>query len=130
MLKRVRIEVEGEESAAATEMALTKYEHALQVVECQRFDVGGMTETVHAHNHPEPIRTFRTDRPVFKGWNDTGRDYADFELGRQVTDEVIEFDPSLPGYKGRRIVKFTRLDTRMTDPPSENLTAAGIYPPE
>lgn len=109
MLKRVRIEVEGEESAAATEMALTKYEHALQVVECQRFDVGGMTETVHAHNHPEPIR---------------------IELGRQVTDEVIEFDPSLPGYKGRRIVKFTRLDTRMTDPPSENLTAAGIYPPE
>lgn len=31
MLTRIRIEVEGEDSAAATEEALTKYEHALQV---------------------------------------------------------------------------------------------------
>jgi hypothetical protein len=38
--------------------------------------------------------------------------------GREVTDEVIEYDPSLPGYKGRRAVVFRRIDIR-----SQSLTA-------
>lgn len=85
MLKRVRIEVEGEESAAACSMAFDRYEHALHVAEGDRFQIGGRT---------------------------TERDWAQDQLGREVTDEVIEFDPSVPGYRGRRVVRYERLDTR------------------
>jgi hypothetical protein len=33
---------------------------------------------------------------------------------------VIEYDPSLPGYKGRRVVQFKRVDTRGFERASED----------
>jgi hypothetical protein len=112
MLTRIRIEVEGEDSAAATEEALTKYEHALQVTEAQRHGIaygdGGAQYAEH--------------------WKVPGveRDHYNSQLGREVTDEVIEYDPSLPGYKGRRVVCFKRIDTRspaFTEPKTEAATS-------
>jgi hypothetical protein len=99
MLTRIRIEVEGEDSAAACEEALTKYEHVVQLTEMGR------------HN-----RCSVDQETLPQAWNwqqgITGRNFFNSELGREVTDEVIEYDPSHPGYKGRRVVVFRRLDTR------------------
>lgn len=100
MLTRFRIEVEGGDSAAATEAELTKYEHALQWTEASRY------------------RCHRDDKEAkepLPGWHDadvTGRSFFNSELGREVTDEVIEYDPGLPAYRGRRVVRFKRIDTR------------------
>jgi hypothetical protein len=45
---------------------------------------------------------------------------------RQYTPTpVIEFDPSLPGYKGRRVVQFTRIDTRSETRQGTSASAAG-----
>ncbi len=49
-------------------------------------------------------------------------------LQRGVTDEVIEYDASIPGYKGRRVVQFRRVDTR-SDALRE-LLAPGFAAPE
>jgi hypothetical protein len=110
MLTRIRIEVTGEDSAAATEAALSKYEHALQVTEAQRHGIGYVVEPGDERS-PE----FAKD-----GWKQpvAERDFYNQQLGREVTDEVIEYDPSLPGYKGRRVVCFKRLDTRNPTPPA------------
>ena len=118
MLTRIRIEVEGEDSAAATEEALTKYEHAIQVAEADRYGalrMGGCLgeePAEHAEDGP-PIHLAAAARcaPAWKVPT-VGRGFYNEELGREVTDEVIEYDPSLPGYKGRRVVQFRRLDTR------------------
>lgn len=88
MLTRVRIEVSDEDSAGNCEHTLDKYEHELMAFEAGRF-----------------------------GLSLTGGDWKDMSglrelLGREVTDEVIEYDPSIPGYKGRRVVKYMRVDTR------------------
>lgn len=92
MLTRFRIEVEGEDSAGAAEIALAKYEHALQLAEVNRYG--------HAAK--------------FQDWPIEPRErcYHSETLGREVTDEVIEYDPGYPGYKGRRVVRLKRLDTR------------------
>lgn len=95
MLTRVRIEVSGEDSSAAVVAALNKYEHALQVVEADRYRLGSHESL--APDWGTPVRD---------------RDYVHALLGQEVTQEVVEFDPSSPGYKGRRVVKFTRVDTR------------------
>ncbi len=97
MLKRMRIEVDGEDSAAACEAALTKYEHALQVVEARRYGL-------HRSSPSEEVGDWDRE-PV-------DRDFFSWDLGREVTDEVIEYDPSVPGYRGRRVVQFRRIDTR------------------
>lgn len=91
MLTRVRIEVEGEESASAAEEALNKYEIAIQLKEAGRYELchGGQSLDWDAN----PSRGFPR------------------ELGREITDEVIEYDPSYPGYKGRRVVQYRRVDT-------------------
>jgi hypothetical protein len=99
MLTRIRIEVSGEDSAAATEEALTKYEHAIQTAEYERYVAAGRELS---GTHELPV------------WNvpTVERDFYNGQLGREVTDEVIEYDPSLPDYKGRRVVSFRRIDTR------------------
>ncbi len=99
MLTRIRIEVEGADSAAACEAELTKYEHALQATEADRYA---------SEFPPAPVSG------RFQRWSVPGveRDFYNTELGRAVTDEVIEYDPSLPGYKGRRVVQFNRIDMR------------------
>jgi hypothetical protein len=102
MLTRFRIEVEGADSAAACEEELAKYEHALQVAEAQRYGIGYERED----------GTIRDAR--FSDWANGAvvRDFYNTQLGREVTDEVIEYDASLPGYRGRRVVRFKRIDTR------------------
>jgi len=111
------VSISDEDSAAATEAALTKYEHALQITEAQRFGVGA-----------QPIGA---PKRVTDGWQKAvaERDFYNSELGREVTDEVIEYDASLPGYKGRRVVCFKRFDTRdgakpkiPTEPPEGNIS--------
>lgn len=106
MLTRIRIEVEGEDSAAATEEALTKYEHGITYMEATRCQLG-------KGGDPAGWRRDLSEIPS----------YAE-EFGREVTDEVIEYDASLPGYKGRRVVQFRRLDTR-----SSGLREAPAPPP-
>jgi hypothetical protein len=106
MLTRIRIEVEGADSAAACEAELTKYEHAMQVTEAQRFGIG--------------YESHQTDQGASQSsaqhcpWEVSveSRDFYNPQLGREVTDEVIEYDSSLPGYKGRRVVQFKRIDMR------------------
>lgn len=101
MLTRIRIEVEGEDSAAACEEALTKYEHAIQTAEYERYVAAGR-EIKGTHTLPV------WSTPVVE------RNFYNGQLGREVTDEVIEYDASIPGYKGRRVVCFRRIDTRST----------------
>ena len=107
MLKRVRIEVEGVTAAAAL-AALDKYEHALQAVENELYAlVPG------------------EDGPQFSKWEVTvaQRSFANEELSREVTDEVVEYAPNdvaffqvaedgrqsdwVPGgWKARRVVVY------------------------
>ena len=117
MLTRIRIEVEGEDSAAATEEALTKYEHVIQVMEANRFGLlrKGSARGEEALARPEGQSAYEANvLQTHAGWGVRvdERGFYNEVLGREVTDEVIEYDASLPGYKGRRVVQFRRLDTR------------------
>lgn len=96
MLTRIRIEVSDEDSAAAVTEELDRYERAITASEETRY---GRKLGQSAHEILDRTSPLRLDSP------------DDF-LGREITDEVIEYDPSLPGYKGRRVVQFKRLDTR------------------
>lgn len=135
MLTRFRIEVEGADSAAACEEELAKYEHALQVAEAERYGAR-CDRKAHACEDPEGVRDALVEaapeaspaqlatavrrllqadgRPIALPWRHAvaARDYFNEILGREVTDEVIEYDSGLPGYKGRRVVQFKRVDTR------------------
>jgi hypothetical protein len=101
MLRKVRIEVE-EHSAEACVEALNKYEHAIQQQEAKRYQ---HLWPVDEEGHP-PIE----DVPWKFGV--AARRYYDDLLGREIREEVIEFDPLLPGYRGRRIAIYDRIDTR------------------
>ena len=109
MLTRVRIEVE-EETAEACVEALWKYEHAIVQQEVRRFralwPVTGSSEHVNTDDEEYPT----PDHP----WSDSvsERDWFNSSLGRELSEEVIEYDESIPGYKGRRVVRFVRIDTR------------------
>lgn len=110
MLARFRIEVEGAESASQCEEELNKYEHALQVAEAQRYGIGyEATETVTEGRSSGSVKS-----ASFEPWSATTaeRDFYNEQLGRKVTDEVIEYDSTMPGYRGRRVVHFKRVDTR------------------
>ena len=101
MLKKIRIEVE-EDSAEACVETLSKYEHAIQQQEAKRYQyLWPCTE-----EGLPPIE----DLPWKIGV--AARGYYNGELGREIKEEVIEFDPTLPGYRGRRIVEYVRVDTR------------------
>lgn len=100
MLTRIRIEVSDEDSAAATEATLDKYEGELMAFEAGRFDLSFAN----------------------CDWKDI--DGLRELLGREVTDEVIEYDASLPGYKGRRVVQFTRLNREPKAAPRPESTEA------
>lgn len=136
MLTRFRIEVEGADSAAATEAELSKYEHALQVAEAERYGIRWGDRKHHTCEDPVAVRAALAEAapdaspthlatvvrhllegeglPVTIPWGHAPveRDFFNEHLGREVTDEVIEYDPELPGYKGRRVVHFKRIDTR------------------
>ena len=116
MLTRVRIEVE-EESAEACVEALWKYEHAIQIAEARRYvHLWPVTVTASRSSDPEPEPV---DAEVQYGirehpWEDSvvPRSFFNSELGRELVEEVIEFDEGLPGYRARRVVRFTRVDMR------------------
>lgn len=136
MLTRFRIEVEGADSAAATEAELTKYEHALQVAEAERYGIRWGDNKDHVGQDPEAVRAALAEaapdaspqhlavvvRRLLEGeghpttipWGHAPvkRDFFNEQLGREVTDEVIEYDKALPGYRGRRVVQLRRIDTR------------------
>lgn len=101
MLKKIRIEVE-EDSAEACVETLSKYEHAIQQQEAKRYQY---LWPCNEEGLP-PIE----DLPWKIGV--AARLFYNGELGREIKEEVIEFDPTLPGYKGRRIVEYVRIDTR------------------
>ena len=116
MLTRVRIEVE-EETAEACVESMAKYEHAIQQQEARRYrrwwPISATLDTRpggESHvNTPEdgyPTPDHDWDDPLAE------RDFYNEQLSREITEEVIEYDSSLPGYKGRRVVVFTRIDTR------------------
>src|SRR5262245_57077176 len=88
MLKKVRIEVE-EPTPDQAVAALHSYETAMLVAEAERFEL----------NYRPPVS------------------YDDFEhlFSRELIEEVIEYDASLPGYHARRVVAFRRLDGRMSN---------------
>ena len=97
MLTRIRIEVSDEASTAAVTDELDRYERAITGSEATRF---GRKLPQSEHELLSRTSPLRADP-----------DLGAF-LGREVTDEIIEYDASLPGYKGRRVVQFKRLDTR------------------
>ncbi|MGH8896322.1 MAG: hypothetical protein ACRDZ4_04685 [Egibacteraceae bacterium] len=90
MLLRFRIEVlEG--SADEAVAALTKYEHALHCVEMDRYDAAiGVNPRTR----------------LIPRWSSTvvDRSFFNEELGREITEEVIEYDNRNSGYRGRRVV--------------------------
>lgn len=103
MLIKVRIEVE-EDSAEKCVETLSKYEHAIQQQEAKRFqylwpctEEGLPPIEDHAWRFGVAARTFYNE-----------------ELGRTIVEEVIEYDPknTIAGYRGRRVITFTRADTR------------------
>lgn len=124
MLRRIRIEVE-EETAEACVEALWKYEHALVQQEVRRYRYRWPVSLV---DEPEirdgagqllPINTAELDAREYptpdQPWSDdiASRSFANEQLGRELHEEVIEFDEGLPGYRGRRVVSYTRVDTRL-----------------
>lgn len=104
MLTRIRIEVE-EDTPEQCVRALWKYELALQQEEALRWDL--------QEGIPTPA----------------GYDFGG-DLGRELTEEVIEYDESVPAYKARRVVRYTRLDTRdASNPDPTNANLAWLEPP-
>lgn len=117
MLTRIRIEVEGEDSAAACEEALTKYEHVIQVMEANRHGLlrKGNARGEEAAELAEGQSVYEANiLQAHAGWGVRvdERGFYNEALGREVTDEVIEFVPDHPGYRGRRVVQYRRIDTR------------------
>lgn len=118
MLTRFRIEVE-EETAQDCVDALWKYEHALVQQEVRRYrhlwpvtlegkpepKKGELLEPISAEGeYPTPEHPW--EHGLVPRW------FYNELLGRELAEEVIEYDESLPGYRARRVVHFVRLDTR------------------
>lgn len=110
MLTRFRIEVQ-EKTVAETVDALARYEHAILTIEAQRYE----------HQWPKMVTVEPSKADVAEddhnyetGWymKMPERNFFIEELGVEVTDEVIEFDKTIPGYRGRRVVQLVRIDTR------------------
>lgn len=121
MLRRFRIEVE-EETAEQCVAALWKYEHALVLQEVRRYrDLWPITlmAASQPQSSDEPIEHIEADveeeyPTPDQPWDTSrdGRHWYNDQLGREVTEEVIEYDESIPGYRGRRVVAFVRVDMR------------------
>jgi len=123
MLKRIRIEVE-EATAEECVAALMKYEHAIQQQEARRYrhlwplaiaEVNPITDGDQVVGHhfketDEGVEYPTPDQPWDDGYDERG--WFNDHFGREVTEEVIKYDESLPGYVGRRVVQFKRIDMR------------------
>lgn len=101
MLHRVRIEVREDTADEAVE-ALTKYFHALHVIEAERYKarIEEVTGRTPAEHQPWEVDVEH-------------RDFFNSELGAELTEQVIEYVADWPGFQGRAVVKFSRVDTRM-----------------
>ena len=99
MLRRVRIEVE-EPTAEACVEALNKYEHAIQQQEAKRY------------HHLWPIDESDHIEDVPWSYGVAARRFYNDLLGREIVEEVIEFDAGGPYYHGQRDVRYDRIDTR------------------
>lgn len=109
MLKRFRIEVE-ELTIAETVDALARYEHALVAAEAQRFSAQWpVTLSSEEGVIDEPYTYSVWDMEM------GAREYFIDELGVKISEELIEYDESLPGYKGRRVIRLERVDMRNPD---------------
>lgn len=110
MLTKVRIEVE-EETAEACVEALWKYEHAMQLAEARRFmDCWPVSVSSEGPaTTPEEEYGIR-EHPWSHGL--VQRSFFNAQLGRELVEEVIEYDEGIPGYRGRRVVRFVRTDMR------------------
>jgi len=91
MLTRFRIEVE-EQTADECVSALANYEQALVDDELRRY---ALLDADMANSDDELYLRAAAEL-----------------LGREVTEEVISFDETIPGYRGRRVVHFRRVDGR------------------
>lgn len=119
MLTRFRIEVEEKTVAECVE-ALEKYQHAIHAIEADRFhDQWPITleaEVGLGGEEPSPIKieAAENEYPTACSWEMPMEDRHFYmeELGAEVTEEVIQYDPTIPAYKGRRVVKLSRVDTR------------------
>ena len=99
MLRKVRIEVEEPTPTACVE-ALDKYEHAIQQQEAKRF------------HHLWPIDEEDHIEDVPWTYGVAARRFYNDLLSREIVEEIIEFDSGGPHYKGRRVVRYDRIDTR------------------
>lgn len=99
MLTKVRIEVEEPTPEACVE-ALNKYEHALQQQEAKRY------------HHLWPIDEEEHIEDVPWTYGVAARRFYNELLGREIVEEVIEFESGRLHYHGRRVVRYIRTDTR------------------
>lgn len=112
MLTQVRIQVE-EQTVGEVVDALARYEAAITTAEAQRFDAQWPHEYTTDPLQPGVPRRLSPE-PSFH-WDLVEIPEYDFQLGRELVEEVIEFDSGLPGWKGRRVVRYRRLDGREHD---------------
>jgi hypothetical protein len=117
MLKSIRIEVE-EETADRCVESLWKYEHGIQVIEAQRWCQAWpiMLSSEGSPESPEEQYGIRLhpweDDVMGRGEDPWPRSFFNEQLGRELVEEVIEYDESIPAFRGRRVVRYTRIDTR------------------
>ena len=111
MLTKVRIEVE-EQTVGEVVDALSKYEHAIQCAEAQRYEAQWPAE--FTADPLKPGESVRVGPSYFSNWRTPmeERDFFNFELGAELVEEVIEYDSGIPAWKGRRVVAYKRLDSR------------------
>ena len=109
MLTRIRIEVE-EETAEACVEALWKYEHALVQQEIKRYRHLWPVSVTEEDVEDAELREYPTPNHP---WSDdiAARSFANGELGREVTEEIIEYVEGA-SYRGRRVVRYERIDMR------------------
>lgn len=117
MLTRFRIEVQ-EETAEKCVEALMKYEHALHQQEVRRYRDWWPVTLDGTSSNSEPLPEARSSEDEYPTpehpWSDgvVPRSFYNERLGREITEEVIEFVADGPFYRGRRVVTFDRIDTR------------------
>lgn len=109
MLTRIRIEVTETTAEQAVAM-LSLYEESAKEAEAVRYELGTAEE-----------RRAEEEQGKEPRWP------LDTLLGRELGEEVIEYDESVHSYRARRVVRFTRIDTRA--PILEVMGLASTCPP-
>lgn len=112
MLTKVRIEVE-EQTVGETVDALARYEHAIVTAEAQRYiDQWPTWYEVDPEAGGEPKEVDPRNVQSFWEMPAEDRDYFREELGAELLEQVIEYDQSIPAWKGRVVYAYRRVDMR------------------